>query len=995
MTFNEDSRVKIPALIHLSKLGYEFLPLGSFKKDPTTNIAEDIFENALQRINPNHSKDELEIFKKQVISSLANDDLGKVFYNYLINQSGIRLIDFENFENNQLNCVTEYDCENGLEAFRPDITILVNGLPLAFIEVKKPNNREGILAERKRINNRFSNRNFKKFINLTQFMIFSNNMEYELNENNLLQGAFYSTTSSNEASFNFFREQIYDLRKPKFIRNSDEDLILKTTNLISIKHTPEFRTNKEVDTPTNRILTSMFTPERLQFILRYGIAYIDGFQGLEKHVMRYPQIFGTYKLLEKLENNVKDGIFWHTQGSGKTALAYFNTRFLYDYFQEKNVIGKFYFIVDRLDLLKQAKSEFIQRGLKVNIINSKSDFINEFTKNEAIKTTTGKLEITVINIQKFSNEAGELFKEDYPLDIQRVFFIDEAHRSYKENGSFFANLKSADRKGIHICLTGTPLIGEYATKKIFGDYIHKYFYNDSINDGYTLRLIREEVEASYSAKINKVLEKLDIDVEKGTLPRNLVLSHKSFVEPMIDYIVEDLTKSRQIQGDPTIGGMVVCDSSEQARALKASFDSTYKPKGMSAALILYDEGDKEERENFTDDFKAGKIDFLFVYNMLITGFNVPRLKKLYLARVIREHNLLQTLTRVNRPYNNFKYGYIVDFADISAEFDKTNAAYYKELQDELGEEYGHYSNIFLNPKEIETTIHEIKKHLFLYDLSNAENFSKEISNITDKKTMRKIVSCLTSAQEISNLIKAYGHDDLAKKMDFKKLNTLLIEARNRLDLILLNERIGLSEETKALLNTALENIVFSFSKTGEEELEIGNKVKEITRLVRETLARNIDEKDPEYISLYDAFLKILTKKNIKEGVHQNLEDNIKALEDILKRAKGLNERNNRLVIKYRNDAKYARIHKNLKSDSSKIDDLQIYELLSKVQEHLFEIIDNNEKILENRGYFEAEISKILADVCANDPIYAQLIDVDNLELEIAQEYFLELERSVA
>jgi type I restriction enzyme R subunit len=827
MTFNEDSRVKIPALIHLSKLGYEFLPLGSFKKDPSTNIAEDIFENSLRKLNPNFSTDQIEIYKKQVINSLANNDLGKVFYSHLVNQSGIKLIDFEHFENNQLNCVTEYDCENGLEAFRPDITILVNGLPLAFIEVKKPNNREGILAERNRINTRFSNRNFNKFINITQFM-----MEYDLNENNFLQGAFYSTTSYKEASFNFFREQIYDLKKPNFIRNGDEELILKTTNLISIKHTPEFKTNKEVDTPTNRILTSMFTPERLQFILRYGIAYVDGYQGPEKHIMRYPQIFGTHKLLEKLENKVKDGIFWHTQGSGKTALAYFNTRFLYDYFQKKNVIGKFYFVVDRLDLLKQAKSEFIQRGLKVNTINSKSEFLSEFTKNEAIKTTTGRLEITVINIQKFSNEASELFKVDYSLDIQRVFFIDEAHRSYKENGSFFANLKSSDRKGIHICLTGTPLIGEYATKKIFGDYIHKYFYNDSIRDGYTLRLIREEIEASYTAKINEVLEKLNVEVEKRALPRNLVLSHKSFVNPMIDYIVEDLTKSRQIHGDSSIGGMIVCDSSEQARALKASFDSKYKTKGMNSALILYDEGDKEERENLTEDFKAGKIDFLIVYNMLITGFNVPRLKKLYLARVIREHNLLQTLTRVNRPYNNFKYGYVVDFADISAEFDKTNAAYYKELQDELGEDYGNYSNIFLNPKEIEATIHNIKKHLFPYDLTNAENFSKEISKITDKKTMREIVTCLTSAQEMSNLIRAYGHEELANKMDFKKINTLLIEARNRLDLILLNDRVNVSDETRALLNTALENVVFSFSKTGEEELEIGNKVKEMTRLVR-------------------------------------------------------------------------------------------------------------------------------------------------------------------
>ena len=78
-----------------------------------------------------------------------------------------------------------------------------------------------------------------------------------------------------------------------------------------------------------------------------------------------------------------------------------------------------------------------------------------------------------------------------------------------------------------------------------------------------------------------------------------------------------------------------------------------------------------------EDFKDGKIDFLFVYNMLLTGFDAKRLKKLYIGRVIKDHNLLQTLTRVNRPYKKFRYGYVVDFADISKEFDETNKAILK------------------------------------------------------------------------------------------------------------------------------------------------------------------------------------------------------------------------------------------------------------------------------------------------------------------------------
>ena len=135
----------------------------------------------------------------------------------------------------------------------------------------------------------------------------------------------------------------------------------------------------------------------------------------------------------------------------------------------------------------------------------------------------------------------------------------------------------------------------------------------------------------------------------------------------------------------------------------------------TAALILHDIGTKEERKTQVENFKAGKIDLLFVYNMLLTGFDAKRLKKLYLGRVIRKHNLLQALTRVNRTYKDFRYGYIVDFADISKEFDATNKAYFDELQSELGDELEHYSNLFKSKIEIEQEIEQIKDILFRFD----------------------------------------------------------------------------------------------------------------------------------------------------------------------------------------------------------------------------------------------------------------------------------------
>ncbi|MBF4308084.1 type I restriction endonuclease, partial [Vibrio anguillarum] len=118
-------------------------------------------------------------------------------------RSGTKLIDFENFSNNSFHVVTELTYKNGDDEFRPDIILLINGMPLVFIEVKKPNNRDGIIAERERINKRFQNPKFKRFANITQFMIFSNNMDYVDGDPEPVQGAFYASSSYDKPVFNY------------------------------------------------------------------------------------------------------------------------------------------------------------------------------------------------------------------------------------------------------------------------------------------------------------------------------------------------------------------------------------------------------------------------------------------------------------------------------------------------------------------------------------------------------------------------------------------------------------------------------------------------------------------------------------------------------------------------------------------------------------------------------------------------------------------------
>ena len=992
MSFNENSRVKIPALLHLCRLGYRYLSLTHAQRDESTNIFTDIFAESLLSINPDTDADAVKKVFENVSLVLENEDLGAAFYHLLTATSGIKLIDFKDFSNNVFHVVTELTYKKGDEEFRPDITLLINGMPLAFIEVKKPNNHEGILAERDRINVRFKNKKFRKFINISQILVFSNNMEYDLESIEPIQGAFYASTSYSNANFNCFREEeALDLLT--LLASEDNELendVLKDTNLAAIKNTPEFKTNKNPNSPTNRLLTSLFCKDRLALLLKYGLVYVQEPKGLEKHIMRYPQLFATQAIKHTLESGVKKGIIWHTQGSGKTALSFYNVHYLTDYFQQKSIVPQFYFIVDRIDLMDQAKREFSSRGLIVHGINSKEELVKNFRLKQAVHNLSGKREITVVNIQKFKDDSDVLKVNDYDISSQRIYFLDEVHRSYNPTGSFLANLINSDKNAIIIGLTGTPLIAnDRRSRDTFGDYIHKYYYNASIADGYTLKLIREGIETKYQLQLQQALK--DIEILKGNTDKRIIYAHEKFVEPLLDYIVDDFVQTRNRLGDHTLGGMVVCDSSNQAKKLFEFFISKYHPEqktlqdiqrhafvaepsahygnyqtlhkhSLTASLILHDFGNKADRKQEVADFKDGKIDLLVVYNMLLTGFDAKRLKKLYIGRVIKSHNLLQALTRVNRPYKNFKYGYVVDFADIRKEFDTTNEAYFAELQDELGDEMENYSHLFKSKAEIEAEIRDIKDSLFHYDLSNAEHFSQQISQIQDRKKVLEIKKALENAKNLYNLIRLSGHFDILETVDFKKLNQLYNETARHLELLNLKESLQNNVDTTNLLNVALENVLFMFRKVSEEEMIIADQLKDSLRKTREALGGNFDQKDPEFISLYDELKRLFQKKNLDEITQDDMKHNREALQKILEAGTELNRKNNLLKAKYDNDSKYARVHKRLLEKGAITNrESEIGATLMTIKQQADNKILIKTHVLDNESYFQGLMMNVVFD----------------------------------
>ena len=522
--FNEDMRVKIPATIQLLRIGYDYQSLREADVDFNTKIFINRFKPALEKINNREfSFDEIKEILLEINSVIKNNDLGKEFYNWLINPlDRIKLIDTENWGNNDFAVVDElpFSIIEGTEegSFRPDINILVNGIPIAFLEVKKPNNEGGIQKEFDRmINKRLVNTDYKKYFNMIQFASFSNNMPYEDADDaeDVKAGSFYTTPNGTNTSFSFFREDDEKYFMDYQYVEIDEDQIryvIKDCGYNPKEYdTEEFKENLKKDKPCNTFVTSVFDKERFIYFLRYGIMYLNG-KVPEKHIMRYPQFFATRKIIERLEKGGKGGIIWHTQGSGKTALAAFSNRVIKEYYARKNINTRFFFIVDRLDLLRQASIEFKIRGLNVINCKDKDEFMKEIDKPLSTNIDSKSVgEVVVANIQKLETRLEEA-KNDYNAKVQRIFFIDEAHRSYKSTGEYFKNLMTCDLDAVYIALTGTPLLTKKERSNLkFGDYIHKYFYDKSIADGYTLRIKKENIDTVAKSEIKNNIDRNDND----------------------------------------------------------------------------------------------------------------------------------------------------------------------------------------------------------------------------------------------------------------------------------------------------------------------------------------------------------------------------------------------------------------------------------------------------------------------------------------------------
>ncbi|WP_121028905.1 type I restriction endonuclease [Helicobacter pylori] len=1037
MPYNEITRVQIPALMHLAKLGYDFIPTNSKENKPNldtaTNILTDSFTQAFERLNPNptkNAKDALAEMKKR----LNYDDLGKSFYEYLL-KSEYQIIDFDNPNNNLYEMMTELP----YKSFRPDITLFINGLPLVITEVKQPLAGQGIKEERDRHIQRYENPENKVFYNLAQIWLFSDNLPYD--ENNPDQGVFYSASYS-PIFQRFVEANKLDITPPPENKQNHqnhrslEEIQKRILNEFNLKDTDYQENLKE--TPTNPFLTSFCSPKRLCFILKYGISFLKEKSEFKKHIWRYAQMFASLNVLKELqkhyETNPKDplkGIIWHTQGSGKTALTYHLTKLIRDFFSPLNKKTKFYFIVDRLDLLEQAKSEFLKRGLCVHEAENKEDLSQKLKNSSVFEGPQGNDEIIVVNIQKFKapneekapnedpsnsapkeivskTELQEATKDNH--DLQRVFIIDEAHRSYDPKGCFYANLIECDKTAIKIALTGTPLLEDNAqdkaTKNTFGNYLHTYSYTESIKDRHTLELQLESIETSYKEKLQAIYRLLQesITIEDIEVKKETIFNHERYIKEMLSYIIRDLLDFRRVNNDENLKAMVVCFSSDQARLANCLFNEVQEKvlqenpnlrilKKLQSSLILHDEQEVKEK---IYSFKHGDTDIVFVFNMLLTGFDLPNLKRLYIHRELKDHNLLQALARVNRSYNNMSFGYLIDFVGIKENYDKTTDDYLKELNRFNQSDSNIKDNLkdmFADRNILEKDIKNAYDDLFNYPIDDIEAMTSAIVNISGMNELLKVSHAINTLKERYNLIRTSNDEkilSLKEKMDIEKISKIssmlhqkakqlhalknINEPKNPNDLIILEDLI-------ALLDFKIEFKERKELRFKEKE-EISAKYKQ----AKEMLEKIPDQQDKEIQKIYKDFSKLLQTP----ATSQNFEEISHSYDAIISQLKQHKEQTTHLLNKYDNDLSYAITHKRLHKhlmEQNIYNPAGIFTLLSVLKKAIDARIFKRQEILNEEYYLKNAINAELNDAFKKNP------SLKNLEKEkelIIQTLFNEL-----
>lgn len=745
---NEMTTSQRPAIEVLQKLGYKYISEEENKRLRNNILTEVIFKDILAKklneINGYEYKGEKYKFSAstigQAIKNLNEDlvtglistnekiydllTLGKSYQENMVDGTkrsfDIKYIDFEHPENNDFYVTEEFSVlrMNGKNCARPDIVLFVNGIPLAVIECK-----DASVPIIQAISQNIRNQKPEYIPQLFKFI----QIVMAANKNETK----YATCGTPD----------------KFWATWNEQYVEKQNELLN-----KIVIGRQV-TKQDRDIISLFEKERFLELIKDFIIFEAG----KKKICRYQQYFAVKAMLERIKQDQKGGVVWHTQGSGKSITMVYITKKLMEDKEIQN--PQVVIVTDRVDLDKQIHKTFNRIGVEAARATTGNN-LTELIKNEKIRVIT-----TVVN--KFET----VVKSGVAVDAPNTFIlVDEGHRT--QYGEINRRMQEVFKGAIYISFTGTPIMKK--DKNIFdkfGGLIHKYSLDDALKDKAIVPLIYE------GKMVDQEVSKEAIDMRLDMLTRNLTPEQKTEVmkkwsrfekvassEQRLELIAWDIAKNyNETLKGTGFNAMLACNKKVEAVKYYNIFRDEFPELEVAVVISSPDmregegsidedtddivkkfyintisnyKNEEEYEETIKSKFINGDIDILIVVDKLLTGFDAPKASTLYLDKQIKEHNLLQAIARVNRLCDGKDYGYIVDYRGLLGELDKALTMYQEAGLEEFREE-DIKSSVYYIDTQINNMFKAYEELKELFKDINNKNDLEEYEVLLEDEKIRK------------------------------------------------------------------------------------------------------------------------------------------------------------------------------------------------------------------------------------------------------------------
>jgi type I restriction enzyme R subunit len=675
---NEDSLAEQPAIDWLKELGYEYEYGPDISAEGIKQEREDFrdvvlvkrLRRSLERLNPELAEQQIEDALQKLVRFdhpdlvLANKDMYKMISAGVTvdvrDENGdtrgktVRVLDFEDFNNNEFLVVNQFAIQGPERVRRPDLIVFVNGLPLAIFELKNPasTNRESTPKGAFKQLRKIYMKDIPDIFKYNQVLVAGDLIE-----------AKHGTIT---APWEWF---------------------LSWKRIDDIEDKPEGLPALEV------LVRGMFNKERFLDIIQNFVVYEAEKDSYAKKMCLYHQYYGVNKAIEETlratspKGDKKIGVYWHTQGSGKSLSMVFYVNKTRQIDSLKN--PTFVFLTDRNDLDGQLHQTFSRSGYPQAI---QADGVQNL-KDELSSIKAGGLIFSTI--QKFeTDESGS-----YPLLSERdniVVLVDEAHRSQyaKLAGNVRQGLKNASFMGV----TGTPVsLHDRDTQIVFGTYISPYTITEAKEDGatvpiyYECRLVPIEVGDIYvDEKFEGITENEDLMVKASLKKRWATLERAVGSDQRIKKTSKDIIEHFNKRSENLEGKAMVVTISRRVAVEMYKLISSSQDAPEVAVVISKPEDFKEDIQAELDKKELEKrfkdpddpLKMIIVCDMWLTGFDVPPLHTMYIDKPLRNHTLMQAIARVNRIYKDKPGGLIVDYIGIAENLKKSLAIYSRGTQNE-------------------------------------------------------------------------------------------------------------------------------------------------------------------------------------------------------------------------------------------------------------------------------------------------------------------------